>query len=108
MERRVPAKEVHAAAGAISDFYRSLEVAYTLPRKKRPLITDATLGTIGPLRTAGFGEWLKVYDRKHPGRLRSIAQKHEKRLGDYLTAIQQSSLGPDEPRPSTAPSPTAR
>ena len=108
MERRVPAKEAQAAAGAISDFYRSLALVNTLPRKQRPSITHATLKMIGPLRTSGFGEWLTVYDQKHPGRLRSIAQKHEKPLGDYLNAIQQSSLDPDEPSQSIAPSPSAR
>ena len=105
MERRVPAKDAQAAADAISDFSRALALANTLARKRSP-ITDATLTTFGPLRTPGFGEWLKVYDQKHPGRLRSIAQKHEKRLGDYVSAIQ-SSMDSDEPLPSTAPSPTA-
>jgi hypothetical protein len=101
LQRRLPPEARMKAVSLLEDIWRCLKWVRGLDIKNRSSIATSSWASLPQLSTDGLADWLKVYDRQHPGRLSKIARRYHERLGEMLVSMNTLD-GPHESFPNTS------
>jgi hypothetical protein len=94
LQHRLPPEARTKAVPLLEDVWRCLEWVRSLDIKKRTVIATSSWASLPQLATDGLANWLRGYDRQHPGRLSKIVRRDHGRLGEVLVSMNALEEGP--------------
>jgi hypothetical protein len=77
---------------SMSELQRVLEWVKELPQPRRSRMKPDVLATMPAHVSPHTDEWIRQYDRRHPGRLYWIANSYGTAVSDYVIAVNQLAL----------------
>jgi hypothetical protein len=86
-QRRLPPEARAKAIPVMEDFWRCLKWVQDQNIKRTSPIPADLWATLPLMATDGFANWLKSYDRRHPGRLTALSRRYYERLNKALASL---------------------